>query len=71
MLNLDATVFVQIVDFIVFLAIMNVIFFRPVGAAIARRRAYIDGLKHDIEETPARSACLARDGRGAPRRGTA
>ncbi len=50
MLNLDATLFVQIVDFIVFLAIMNVIFFRPVGAAIARRRAYIDGLKHDIEE---------------------
>lgn len=50
MLNLDGTVLVQIVDFIVFLAIMNVIFFRPVGAAIARRRAYIDGLKHDIEE---------------------
>jgi len=49
-LNLDGTVLVQIVDFIVFLAIMNVIFFRPVGAAIARRRAYIDGLKHDIEE---------------------
>jgi F-type H+-transporting ATPase subunit b len=48
-LNLDATVLVQIVNFIVFLAIMNVIFFRPVGAAIARRRAYIDGLKSDIE----------------------
>ncbi|HZO93911.1 MAG TPA: ATP synthase F0 subunit B [Candidatus Baltobacteraceae bacterium] len=50
MLTLDGTIFVQIVNLIVFLAIMNVIFFRPVGAAIARRRAYIDGLKHDIEQ---------------------
>ena len=49
LLSLDGTVVVQIVNFIVFLAIMDVIFFRPVGAAIARRRAYIDGLKHDIE----------------------
>jgi F-type H+-transporting ATPase subunit b len=49
LLALDGTVVVQIVNFIVFLAIMDVIFFRPVGAAIARRRAYIDGLKHDIE----------------------
>lgn len=49
LLSLDSTVIVQIVNFIVFLAIMNVIFFKPVGAAIARRRAYIDGLKHDIE----------------------
>jgi F-type H+-transporting ATPase subunit b len=49
LLSLDGTVVVQIVNFIVFLAIMNVIFFKPVGAAIARRRAYIDGLKHDVE----------------------
>ena len=48
MLNLNGTLIVQIVNFIVFLAIMNVIFFRPVGAAIARRRGYIDGLAHDI-----------------------
>jgi F-type H+-transporting ATPase subunit b len=49
LLSLNGTLVVQIVNFIVFLAIMNVIFFKPVGAAIARRRAYIDGLKHDIE----------------------
>jgi F-type H+-transporting ATPase subunit b len=49
LLSLDGTVVVQIVNVLVFLAIMNVIFFKPVGAAIARRRAYIDGLKHDIE----------------------
>jgi F-type H+-transporting ATPase subunit b len=49
MLSLDGTLLVQLVNFIVFLAILNVVFFKPVGAAIARRRAYIDGLKHDIE----------------------
>jgi F-type H+-transporting ATPase subunit b len=50
MLSIDGTLVVQLVNFIVFLAILNVIFFKPVGAAIARRRAYIDGLKHDIEQ---------------------
>ena len=50
MLSLDGTLIVQLVNFIVFLVILNAIFFRPVGAAIERRRAYIDGLKHDIEQ---------------------
>ncbi len=49
MLTINGTLVVQLVNFIVFLAILNVIFFKPVGAAIARRRAYIDGLKNDIE----------------------
>jgi F-type H+-transporting ATPase subunit b len=49
MLSLDWTLLVQLVNFIVFLAILNVVFFRPVGAAIAKRRAYIDGLAHDFE----------------------
>ena len=49
MLSLDGTLLVQLVNFIVFLVILNAVFFKPVGAAIARRRAYIDGLKHDIE----------------------
>jgi F-type H+-transporting ATPase subunit b len=50
MLDIDwhGTLLVQIVNFVVFLAIMNVVFFRPVGAAIAKRRAYIDGLAHDF-----------------------
>jgi len=36
MLSLDGTLLVQLVNFIVVLAIINVIFFKPVGAAIAR-----------------------------------
>ena len=50
MLSLDGTLIVQLVNFIVFLVILNEIFMKPVGAAIARRRAYIDGLTHDIEQ---------------------
>ncbi len=50
MLALDGTLIVQLVNFIVFLVILNEIFMKPVGAAIARRRAYIDGLMHDMEQ---------------------
>ena len=49
MLELNGTLLVQLVNFVVFLAILNAIFMKPVGAAIARRRAYIDGLARDIE----------------------
>jgi F-type H+-transporting ATPase subunit b len=49
-LSLDGTLVVQLINFVVFLAILNVVFMKPVGAAIARRRAYIDGLKHDFEQ---------------------
>jgi F-type H+-transporting ATPase subunit b len=50
MLSLDGTLIVQLVNFIVFLVVLNEIFMKPVGAAIARRRAYIDGLMNDMEQ---------------------
>jgi F-type H+-transporting ATPase subunit b len=49
LLSLDGTLLVQLVNFIVFLVILNAIFLRPVGAAIAKRRAYIDSVSADIE----------------------
>jgi F-type H+-transporting ATPase subunit b len=58
MLSIDGTLVVQLVNFIVFLAILNVIFFKPVGAAIARRREFIDGLKHDIEQLQSEAKAL-------------
>jgi F-type H+-transporting ATPase subunit b len=45
----DGTTFVQIVNFIVFVVLLNIVFTGPVGAAIAKRRAYINGLSSDIE----------------------
>jgi F-type H+-transporting ATPase subunit b len=71
MLDINGTLVVQLVNFIVFLAILNAIFFKPVGAAIAKRRAYIDGLKHDIEQLQSDAKTLrgqAEDRRTAARR---
>lgn len=53
LLSLDWTLLVQLVNFVVFLLILNVIFLRPVGAAIAKRRAYINGVSRDIEQAEA------------------
>jgi F-type H+-transporting ATPase subunit b len=71
MLDINGTLVVQLVNFVVFLAILNVIFFKPVGAAIAKRRAYIDGLKHDIEQLQLDAKTLrgqAEERRAAARR---
>jgi F0F1-type ATP synthase membrane subunit b/b' len=45
----DGTLFVQLINFAIFFAILNAVFLRPVGAAIRKRRAYIDGVKNDTE----------------------
>ena len=50
LLSLDGTLVVQLVNFIIFLVILNAIFLRPVGAAIAARRAYIDKVGADIAQ---------------------
>lgn len=43
-LSLDGTVFVQLINFAIFFALLNVVFLRPVGQAIRKRREYIDGV---------------------------
>jgi F-type H+-transporting ATPase subunit b len=48
-LQIDATLLVQVVNFVLFIVLLNIVFLRPVGAAIAKRRAHIDGLARDIE----------------------
>ena len=50
LLSLDGTLVVQLVNFVVFLVILNAIFLKPVGGAIAKRRAYINGVAADIEQ---------------------
>jgi F-type H+-transporting ATPase subunit b len=50
LLSLDGTLFVQLVNFIIFLVILNGIFLKPVGSAIASRRAYIDKVGADIAQ---------------------
>ena len=48
-LSIDGTLIVQVVNFVLFIVLLNVVFLKPVGAAIAKRRAYIDALASDIE----------------------
>jgi F0F1-type ATP synthase membrane subunit b/b' len=49
-LSVDGTAIVQLINFAIFFAILNVVFLRPVGAAIRKRRAYIDSVQSDYEE---------------------
>jgi F-type H+-transporting ATPase subunit b len=48
-LSLDGTFWIQLINFAIFYAILNVVFLRPVGRAIRERRAYIDGVRTDLE----------------------
>jgi len=48
-LSLDGTFWFQLVNFAIFFAILNVVFLRPVGEAIKKRRAYIDGVQSDFD----------------------
>jgi F-type H+-transporting ATPase subunit b len=71
LLSLDGTLVVQLVNFLVFLVMLNAIFLKPVGAAIAKRRAYIDGVSRDIEQYEADIKLLraqAEDRRATARR---
>src|SRR5580693_3527803 len=48
-LSIDGTLVVQLINFAIFFAVLNVVFLRPVAAAIARRREYINSLMSDYE----------------------
>jgi F-type H+-transporting ATPase subunit b len=50
LLSIDGTLVVQLVNFVIFLVILNAIFLKPVGSAIAARRAYIDKVGADIAQ---------------------
>lgn len=45
----DGTFWVQLINFAIFFAILNVVFLRPVGEAIKKRRAHIEGVQSDYE----------------------
>jgi F-type H+-transporting ATPase subunit b len=70
-LSIDGTLIVQVINFIAFVVLLNLVFLKPVGAAIAKRRAYIDGLARDIERGQGEVKALrgqAEDRRAAARR---
>lgn len=57
-LKLDGTFVVQLINFAIFFAILNVVFIRPVGAAIVKRRQYINSLTNDYDRYQAEATAL-------------
>lgn len=47
--KIDGTFIVQLINFAIFFALLNVVFLRPVGKAIRERRRYIDSLTTDYD----------------------
>lgn len=48
-LSLDGTFWIQIVNFFIFYAILNVVYIKPAGEALSRRRAYIDSVRDQFD----------------------
>jgi len=73
LLSIDwtGTLLVQLLNFLIFLVVLNAIFLKPVGSAIAKRRAYIDGITSEIRQFSADVKALygqAEERRAAARR---
>ena len=49
-LSLDGTFWIQILNFFIFFAILNVVYIKPASEALRKRRAYIDGVHAEYEE---------------------
>jgi F-type H+-transporting ATPase subunit b len=65
------TLVLQLINFAIFFAVLNVVFLRPVANAIARRRGYINSLVSDYDRYQAEAHELraeAQDVRAAARR---
>ncbi|MHB8148470.1 MAG: F0F1 ATP synthase subunit B family protein [Vulcanimicrobiaceae bacterium] len=54
----DGTFWIQLVSFVVFYALLNVLFLRPVSRAIRERRAYINGVTSDYDTYQAEANAL-------------
>ena len=59
-LAVDGTFWIQLVSFVVFYALLNVVFLRPVSQAIRRRREYINGVTTDYDTYQAEANVLRR-----------
>jgi F-type H+-transporting ATPase subunit b len=60
----DGTFFVQLINFAIFFAILNVAFLRPVAAAIRSRREYINSLVTDYDRYQGEAKALRERAEG-------
>lgn len=63
-LSLDGTLFVQLFNFAIFFALLNLVFLRPVGRAIAKRRDYINSLVSDYDKYQEEARNLREEAEG-------
>ena len=45
----DGTFWIQLANFVIFFALLNLVFLRPVSAAIKKRREYINSVTNDYD----------------------
>jgi F-type H+-transporting ATPase subunit b len=57
-LSIDGTLVIQLINFAIFFAVLNVVFLKPVGRAIAKRREYINSLVTDYDRYQAEARSL-------------
>jgi F0F1-type ATP synthase membrane subunit b/b' len=57
-LKLDGTFVVQLINFAIFFALLNVVFMRPVSKAIVKRREYINSVTNDYDRYQAEAVSL-------------
>jgi F-type H+-transporting ATPase subunit b len=57
-LQLDGTFWIQLINFVIFFALLNVLFLRPVSRAIRQRREYINGVVTDYDKYQAEANAL-------------
>ena len=55
-LKIDGTFFVQLINFAIFFALLNVVFIRPVSRALVKRREYINSVTNDYDRYQAEAA---------------
>ena len=48
-LSLDGTFWIQIINFFVFFAILNVVYIKPAAEALRKRREYLDSVQSEYE----------------------
>jgi len=59
--SFDGTLVVQLINFAIFFALLNVLFMRPVGRAVTERRAYLDRLVHGYDAAQTEANALIRE----------
>jgi F-type H+-transporting ATPase subunit b len=64
-LKIDGTFWIQIINFFIFFAILNVVYVKPAAAALRKRREYIDSVQAEYEaaQRQARELLAAADER--------